>query len=236
MADQISPQVTAVVFDFDGTLADSLAVKYEARFELFANEPENVRAVAAEVIPKIRGKLRGEIIRAILTETHGSLPAEEFEARVLDFSGRYDALVEDLIVRRGLFPGARETLDELTRFKLYVNSGTPEYALRSLLDRLQIAARFSGVYGVHPSRTEGAAAVKKENLGRILAGAGCPGENVLVVGDGTEDLASAEAYGCRFVGIASERNRWREQNKFPVIGGVAELLALPELGFNLDQV
>lgn len=230
MVDYISPRVAVVVFDFDGTLADSLAVKYEARFELFANEPENVRAVAAEVIPKIRGKLRGEIIRAILKETHGSLPAEEFEARVLDFSGRYDALVEDLIVRRGLFPGTRETLDGLVRFKLYVNSGTPDYALRSLVERLKIASYFSGVYGIHPSRTEGAAALKKENLGRIITDAGCPGESVLVVGDGAEDLASAEAYGCRFVGIASERNNWREQNKFPVIDGVAKLLALPELG------
>ncbi len=223
MTDAAQPKISAVVFDFDGTLVDSLKVKYEARFELFADESEEVRAVAAEVIPQIRGKLRAEIIRAILERTHPDLEKEAFERKVLDYAKRYDELVEDRIVSQGLFPGTREMLDSLRgRLPLYVNSGTPDYALRKLLERLDIAPHFKGVYGIDPSRTEGASVVKRENMQKIVEQEGGEGNVLLVVGDGTEDFDCAQAHGARFIGILTERSGWKEAD-VPLIKSVAEL-------------
>lgn len=227
MTDQFLPKLSAVVFDFDGTLVDSLKVKYDARFELFADESEEVRAVAAEVIPQIRGKLRAEIIRAILERTHPDLEKDVFERKVLEYAQRYDELVEDRIVSQGLFPGTREMLDNLRgRYPLYVNSGTPDYALRKLLDRLEIASHFKGIYGIDPSRTEGASVVKRENMQKIVEREGGAGDAMVVVGDGTEDFACANAHGSKFIGILTERSGWNDAD-VPVIKSVAELTDHP---------
>jgi len=217
--------ITAIVFDFDGTLVNSLQIKYEARFELFKEEPSEVRAIAAEVIPQIRDKLRGEIIRAIVSRTHGELVGSEaFEERVFTYCKRYDRLIEDRIVAQGLFPGVRAMLEDVKkRYALYVNSGTPHDALKQLLERLKIDHVFLASYGIEASRTENARVVKRENMERLIHQAGVHPTQVVVVGDGIEDLDCATASGCSFVAIRSERNAWDGQTEFPVINSAAEL-------------
>ncbi len=221
----VKQTIKAIVFDFDGTLVDSLKIKYEARFELFAEETAAVRAVAAEVIPQIRGKLRGEIIRAVLQRTHGELVGSKaFEERVANYIQRYDRLIENRIVAQGLFPGVREMLESVNvRYALYVNSGTPEYALKKLLERLKSDLFFKAACGIDPSRTEGASVMKQENMQRIIKQASVHPAQVVVVGDGTEDLDCAQASGCSFVAIRSERNEWGGQTEFPIINSAAEL-------------
>lgn len=221
-------QIVAIVFDFDGTLVDSLRVKYEARFDLFASETQQVQAIAAEVIPQIRGKLRGEIIRAILARTHSELSGSDvFEKKALAYIKQYDTLVEDRIITQGLFPGTREMLKRLSaHYVLYINSGTPEYALRNLLQRLHIEQYIHGAYGVDPTRTESAGILKQENLEKIIAEKNTSAQQVLVIGDSAEDLECANTHGCPFIGIFSERTAWNEHHAFPILASVAELPSL----------
>lgn len=216
--------IKTIVFDFDGTLVDSLDVKYEARFELFEDEIEEVRKVAAETIPLVRGKLRGEIIRAILEKTHPDLTGQAFEDKVLDYVRRYDNLVEDKIVDSGLFPGTREILEDVaSRYALYVNSGTPDYALKRLVDRLGISDLFKGVYGIDPTRTEKAGILKRENLAKIIDSEQVEAPLCLVVGDGLEYVECAEAHGCAFVGIKSDRGDWNKERNLPMLDSVSDL-------------
>lgn len=213
------------IFDFDGTLVDSLEVKYRARFEVFAEEPSEVQSIAERVIPCLKGKLRSEIIRAVLKEAYPQKGTEELEQDVLEYVHKYDILVEDRIVQRGMFPGVKEVLEHLSKNnRLYLSSGTPENTLRALVKRLNIEQFFLGIYGTNPDGSEDAQKAKLKNILRISASEQAPPSEVIVIGDGVEDAESARVYGGKFIGILSDRNAWANSPQtFPIVKSICEI-------------
>lgn len=214
-----------IVFDFDGTLVDSLEVKYRARFEVFAKESAEVRQIAAQRIPELKGKLRSEIIRAVLGQAYPLLTVADLDDKVQAYVHAYDALVEDRIVEQGLFPGVKELLQHLScDNRIFLNSGTPERALRSLVKRLNIDAYFCGIYGTDPSNADGAQATKIKNMAKIKEKERVHLSDVIVIGDGIEDIESARAHGCLFIGVVSDRNAWADApQSFPIVKRINEI-------------
>lgn len=218
-----------IVFDFDGTLVDSSRVKHDAYFDIFSQESQSVQDVAKAVIPHIRGKLRGETIRSILEQTHRELlGTSAFDEKVQEYVQRYDSLVEERIISKGLFVGVRELLERWnSQYRVYLSSGTPHYALESLVNKLNLSHVFHGVYGVDHTRKDGAGVMKKENLFKILQLESAMGADACIVGDGVEDLESAREYGSVFIGIHSDCNTWNAQCEFPVVHSVSEICTIP---------
>lgn len=201
--------VRVVVCDFDGVVVDSNRLKHDAFFRLF---PAEVGRVVDAVLAEAREEPRVEIISRILTAAHGRADPETVAA----LAEAYDREVTAFIRAIGPRPGVRETLADLVRrYEVSLNSTTPEVSLRRAVAALGLAGLFRQV--------RGGPASKVDNLGSIMVAAGAAGEEVVVVGDGGSDLASARAHGCLFVGIPNAFNRW-DAAGFPVI---ADLTALP---------
>lgn len=215
----------SIIFDFDGTLVDSLEVKYRARFEVFAQESVEVRNIAAQRIPELKGKLRSEIMRAVLEQAYPHFSVVELEQKVQEYVYAYDVLVEDRIVEQGLFPGVKELLQHLSREnQLFLNSGTPERALRSLTQRLNIDRYFFGIYGTDPYCAEGAQATKIKNMEKIKEKERVDSSDLIVIGDGIEDVESARAHGCVFIGVVSDRNAWADSpQSFPIVKRIDQI-------------
>lgn len=211
--------IKTVVLDFDGVVVNSNRLKSEAFFRIFEGGTGVSRDVVADVLRRNVGT-RFDILRDIFVRS--GAPEAAIAGLVDEGAARFDALVQDEIVSRGLAPGAADALAALgEKFCLYVNSATPESALRTTVSRLGISDRFRGVHGMPPARD------KEENMRAILAREGIAPEESVMVGDGIGDLRCARACGARFVAVASGFYDWKkEAGGFPVAPGLREAAAM----------
>tara|TARA_B100000676_G_scaffold292556_1_gene328312 strand:- start:315 stop:962 length:648 start_codon:yes stop_codon:yes gene_type:complete len=183
--------IRCVVFDFDGTLRQSVAIKHEAYF--------------AAVRDVERGEeLFREIIREFPTMTRYSgcaLFAERARDLGIDcpdgeeLAERYTRVCGDAIAACPEVPGSTAFLDWLQARPVYcfVVSGTPQTPLRETVKRIGLEDRFVDVLGDPVS--------KPEHYNNILARTALPATALLAVGDGDDDKAAAEAVGGRFVRV-----------------------------------
>ena len=182
--------LSAVFFDFDGVLAESLDIKIRAFTELYK---EHGPEVLAQVLAHHRahgGVSRIQKIRHCHREMLGiQLEPEELMA----LGRRFSNMVVDAVVASAWVDGARELLDGLAgRLPLFVVSGTPEPELREIISRRGMDGYFAAVRGSPPD--------KVTVIGELLGGHDLQAERVLFVGDAMTDYDAAMATGLRFLG------------------------------------
>ncbi len=208
-------RIRCVVFDFDGTLVESNAIKRDSFFEIFDGFAGSEGAVERilrgnpdadryAIVPAVRDVLIAEGVR--------SLP----EPTVL--VAAYTELCELRVADCATVPGALEALERLrTRYPLYLASSTPQDALTRIVERRAWSRYFRAVLG-RP-------ADKVANL-RILADREelTPSE-ILLVGDGPPDLAAALEFECAFLGFGKrDRSELERLREHPGLASLAPLV------------
>lgn len=197
--------IKTIVFDFDGVIADSKAVKRDAWRKVFSDRsPEDSELLGREV--DARKGDRYDILRRTLTQL--GIHGEELDRQVNRYADRYNELVQSGIKERGLFPGVPEMLGRLSeQYPLYVNTATPDDAIRATLVMFGLGGYFCGVFG-------SVSGSKSDNLRRIARQLNLRPSQVLMVGDEERDRDAALEVGAQFLGIADSINRW-SQDGFP---------------------
>ena len=191
-----------VVFDFDGVLVDSNAVKRQAYFDIFSSlGPRTVSIVEAVLDGDVDGD-RFQLIRRILVclrEDVAHSSAGTLDSLVTNYAERYNEICEEHAATCPEIRGASAALARLVvSHPLYVSSATPEGPLRRIVERRGWSRFFRDVLG--RPRT------KAENLRLIMEREEVDGGAVVVVGDGRRDLDAARLVGARFVGIRNKFN------------------------------
>ena len=206
--------IKVIVFDFDGVLVDSNRLKHEAWFKLFP--PKEVsNALIADVLVKFKAT-RYDILREIFRRLGKS--EGEIESLVARYADKYNEIVQSGISSMGLNAGAEKTLLDLkAKFSLYLNSATPEDALAQTINRLEIRNYFKKIYGQSEPRS------KEINLQKIINEENVLPSEVLVVGDGQDDLGAAKALGCLFIGVTNNWNKWHGE-EFLTVSNLPELM------------
>lgn len=185
-----------VIFDFDGTLVNSNAIKERALHSTVAGIRGGVAALkAARSVGGDRYQLFEEVARQL--DRHGNPTETKRLGRALAFE--YGKRCARGIVAAPERRGGRAALAELKRrgLRIYVNSSTPTADLRKLLRARAIAQYFDGV--------NGSSREKAANLRAIMRAEGVSPRQTVVVGDGEDDLAAAQKCLTWFVGITVER-------------------------------
>jgi phosphoglycolate phosphatase len=203
----------AIFFDFDGVLAESVALKEQAFRDLFADYGEDI---VEQVIELHRAS--GAISRVIKIERiHRELLGTPLsQAELADWAERYVAAVEARVVACPEVTGTTDLLDtQAARARLFVVSGTPEEELQRIVTARGWDRYFDGVYGSPRLKAE----IVRTALSEFrLAAADC-----VFIGDTFTDRDAAVETGLAFVG---RRVHFRP-NPFPpgtrIVDDMAEL-------------
>ena len=203
----------AVLFDFDGVLADSNGLKGEAYEALYADEGSQVQAAVRAFHDANGGMPRLDKLRHI---EHAILGRDTGEARIAAMADRIGELVEQAVVRCALIPGAGEFVDaHAGRLPMFVISATPHAEMLRIVDGRGMRGRFVEVYGSPPLKAVTAAS--------IIARHGFRTERVVFVGDSVQDIAAAQALGLPFVGVRDRDGSHPFPEGTVVIGDLREL-------------
>lgn len=183
------PELKAIIFDFDGTLVESVGIKDEAFRELYSGYPEHLDEIMAYHLShnhtvrfiKFRHISENILGKGYTTEDKDML-SEEFSRIV------YQSIVECPFV-----PGAMELLTACRdKIAIYLVTKSPEEELERILDARGLQPYFTKVY---PASWE-----KNEAIHDILTRLNIHPLQAIYVGDAPEDRIAAEKEGVRFIG------------------------------------
>lgn len=188
--------LSAIIFDCDGVLLESVDVKTQAYRALFADEPAHLDAILSYHLAH-GGVSRFEKVRHIHEHIlRRPLP----DTRLAELCDRFTALSLEGVMAAPLVPGTRQVLDFCTgRVPLFVASGTPQGELEAVLRHKGLFEYFEAVFG--------APLAKVDIVGLVLSQWALAPSEVLVVGDAPTDRNAARAFGIRFVArIGADRH------------------------------
>jgi phosphoglycolate phosphatase len=185
------PRPAAVIFDLDGTLADSLGDiagamnRTLARHGFPVHPPEAYRAFVGEGVRKL-------VERALPPEAEA-----QREEILRTYQADYD---EHLLDVTRLFPQMVEVLDRLQSagVSLGVLSNKTEGPTRRLVDAICPTWHFGAVFGERPGVPRKPDPASALELADALS---VPPERVALVGDTSVDMLTARAAGMRPVGV-----------------------------------
>ena len=206
-----------IVFDFDGTLCDSLQVKTEAFHLLYIDEggPEFAGRVRAYHLANA-GLSRYDKIRYVETEMIGSEPSDE---RVEEIAVRFGKIVEEQVIAAPLFDGVLDFL-EAVDLPVAVASATPTEELRRIIDAKYIDRFFVAVEGSPRSKGD----IVTEYVTRLASDP----VRVLMVGDQPSDLAAATQAGTDFIAIVAPGDAYDWAKPFPVVSDFPGFVAVAD--------
>jgi len=195
--------IQCIVFDFDGTLANSNNIKHDAYYLIFESI-RNSREIIDEILQDHFSDSRFTIIPKIMSRLFDAnfLSPQNSEANLVSlYIECYANLCDTYVAKCPEVPGTLDSLASLhSDYRLFVNSGTPEDSLRRILESRKISHFFSAILGSPSS--------KIDNLNKILVSENLEGAEVIVIGDDRSDLQSAMLFNTHFIGIRHSLNKF----------------------------
>jgi phosphoglycolate phosphatase-like HAD superfamily hydrolase len=198
------PKLSAVVFDCDGVLIESNAVKTLAFGQTVAEFGQKAMDQLMDYHRKHGGISRFKKFEWFYREVVQAPLSDETMAALCE---RFTALCIHSVLDAPMVAGARQSLNLLHhRLPMFVASGTPEKELREVLTKKGLARYFKGISGTPPE--------KKTLLARIITENNLNAIEVLMVGDAAADMEAARYsdtlfYG-RGEGFAKDGVPWSE--------------------------
>lgn len=180
--------IGAIIFDFDGVLAESNQAKADAFDALFALYPAYAQAM-----------------RKYHRENYSSSRLVKFEYYVTGLmgypgdhkmlqtmAGQFSDIVKQRVIASPDVPGARPFLEEFSkRVPLYISSVTPQRELREILQARGIDQYFVEAFGDPPVK-------KVAAINTVLTREGLSPAQVIFIGDSPSDYQVALRTGVRF--------------------------------------
>ena len=189
--------IKAVIFDFDGVLAESVDIKTNAFAKLFESEGDTIVKEVLDYHLNNTGVSRFEkfkyiyknILRRDLSET-------EFE----DLCQRFSKLVKDKVSAAPYVKGALEFLESFSsRYECFISSATPQDEIEAIVQYRDIGKYFRGIYGSPKTKEDIVKDIKLKN--------NFAPHDVVYVGDALNDYKASIANSIYFIARINDNKK-----------------------------
>jgi len=187
----------AIVFDFDGVLVESLAIKGEAFAALYEDQPESIQLEITAYHNAHGGVTRYDKIRHFHKTYLGKNLSK---AQIQDWADRFSKIVETKVIGAAEVKGAKDFLQShADTYPMFVASATPQAELKRIVDSRGLSRFFKGVFGAPVS--------KGRHIRHVLDEYGFDANRVIMVGDAMSDYEAAMETGVKFIARMHEDNQ-----------------------------
>ena len=183
-----------IALDFDGTLVDSNCIKDQALETIFSDWPEHKDTMMKWHMARNTIDRREKFcyfVEKVLCQW-------DDEELINQLTDKFSELTRQAIVKCPMVAGAQNFLDEhLNKVPLFLISATPQNELDEILERRGLGRYFK--------RTYGAPINKVAVLKQIMVDKKASPNEMLYIGDSSEDQLVAESLSIHFIGRQSDR-------------------------------
>ncbi|MFN3152556.1 HAD family hydrolase [Bremerella sp.] len=188
--------IRTIVFDFDGVLVASNAIKRDAYFRIFRDtkvSSDQINACIRKHHDGNRYDVIGAVVELFTSQSPSSLQFD-LPTQIEQYAAMYNEHCETGVIECDEVAGTTELLDQLAgKLPLYINSATLEVPLQRIVRQRGWHHRFQGIFGSPTS--------KVANLEKARHAVGCLPQEIAFVGDGQRDWNAAKEFGCLFIGV-----------------------------------
>jgi beta-phosphoglucomutase len=186
--------ISAIVFDFDGVLADSEILHLRAYQEVLA--PLGLTISRDDYFARYLGFDDDGVFRAVAKDRGTAVGDGEIEGLIARKAQVFKALEGSAEI---LFPGAVDCVQRLqAEFPLGIASGALRHEIQAVLDRSGLAGAFAFIVA---SGDTPASKPAPDPYLRAAALHGCPPAACIAIEDSRWGIASAKAAGLACIGI-----------------------------------
>ncbi|MFH1798603.1 MAG: HAD hydrolase-like protein [Candidatus Omnitrophota bacterium] len=202
-----------IIFDFDGTLAETNAIRLDGFRVLFKEYPQSQVDELICYSQRNGGTSRYERIGYFFEKIRNVVISYE-EINV--FAEKYSKLVKEKVIAAVPVNGSLEFLTlHVKDYNFAVISGSDQQELREVCRARKIEPFFVEILG---SPTN-----KEQNLAELLTRKRWKKDSSLFVGDSINDLNAAESNGIDFVGCGSFGTDWNLNKNICLIDDLSQL-------------
>jgi phosphoglycolate phosphatase-like HAD superfamily hydrolase len=181
--------IKAIIFDFDGVIAESVQVKSNAFAEMYSAYGAVIEKKVIAHHEANGGLSRFEKFRFYHKYyLHEDIDSEKVDSLAKQFSD----LVLQKVISSPYVRGAYEfILENYKKYDFYISTGTPADEIKVILEKRELSKYFKAVYGSPDT--------KDKHVKEILANNGYNNDEVVFIGDADTDKNAAKLNNIKFV-------------------------------------
>ncbi len=181
--------IKTIILDFDGVIVESNSIKHQAFSKIFSEYPvfyEDIMKYHYSHNATDRYRKFKHIMENIMKISYD-------DSLFKEWSKKFKKLTMIEIIKCPFVPGAKDFLEYFSRvIELHLASATPIGDLSFILEKRRLLHYFSSVNGSDRP--------KYEIFQHIAESNHLHPKEILYIGDSSEDLKTAERFGCFFIG------------------------------------
>lgn len=222
--------IEAIIFDFDGVIANSNFIKKDA-YQIIFSEIKNSKEFIEKAILENSKKNRFGVIEAILTKLKEKtlINLDNLEIETKRYSQLYGEVTERETITAPEIPGSGQSLLNLSeKYPLFILTATIQESINRVVGRRNLEKYFKAIYGSTENTWN-----KISILGEMAKRHKFTPKKSVFVGDGEADYECAIHYQMHFIAVLNETNDFekREGIKYKI----RDLKILPEIIDTIDK-